>query len=65
MIIITRTTICTECTETRARRIAEALQRKGYDAQYGDVSQLPSSKQFNEDFYTAIDKVDYGYGVKQ
>ena len=41
MITISRTTICTECTEARAHRLVAALQRRGYAAQYGEKSYFP------------------------
>lgn len=53
---IARTTICTECTEERARAVVAMLQAQGFDVQYGEQSDLPrGDAAFSKAFLDACD----------
>jgi len=58
-IIIKTNAICSKCTPSRAQRVVEALKQAGWPAEYGGEghgSILPSTPEFTEAFYDALDK---------
>ena len=59
--VIIRTMICTECTEKRAKRVAEEMRKMGYDVVYGTANRLPDDDpEFTKAFYAALDIADHG-----
>lgn len=63
MYTISTQTICSECSEKRARAVVAQMNKLGYaNVQYGETSILPHNGRdpvFSETFYKALDIVDF------
>jgi len=59
--VIARSTICTECTEARAKAVVAEMQRLGIDVRYGQHTEIPlSNDAFTKAYCAALDFADYG-----
>lgn len=60
--IITKTTICSDCTEKRAKEVVRLLREQGFDIEYGDKTNIPTGDTaFSDAFNKAVDKT---YGLR-
>ena len=58
---IARSTICTECTEKRAKDVVAEMQRMGIDVRYGPCTEIPlGDEAFTKAFVAALDYADFG-----
>jgi len=58
---IARSTICSECSEKRAKAVVAEMQRLGIDVRYGPCTEIPlSNDAFTEAYIAALDYADFG-----
>ena len=58
---IAQSTICTECTEMRARAVATMLREQGFDVQYGRTTNIPrGNAAFSRAFGDAVNRTSGG-----